>query len=183
MKLRILIALSFALSSGTAAAACPPLLDVKLPTLTEDAVSLCKYEGKVLLVVNTASECGFTPQYDGLEKLHRRYRDKGLVVLGFPSNDFGGQEPGSNQEIARFCQVNYGVSFPMFEKSAVAKGSINPFYQRLAKASGQRPRWNFNKYLVDRKGEKVLFYESTMAPEDPRFVKEVERLLSMDARK
>lgn len=165
------------LASRIAAAACPPLLDVKLPTLTEDAASLCRYEGKVLLVVNTASQCGYTPQYKGLEALHRRYKDQGLVVIGFPSNDFS-QEQGSNQEIASFCEINYGVSFPMFAKSAVAKGPINPFYAQLAKASNSRPRWNFHKYLVDRKGEKVLSYESAVTPGDPKLVREIERLLA-----
>ena len=159
------------------AAACPPLLDLTLPTLTEDAASLCRYQGKVLLVVNTASQCGYTPQYEGLEQLHRRYKDNGLVVIGFPSNDFGAQEPGSNKEIAKFCAVNYGVSFEMFGKSGVARGTINPFYQKLAQASNSRPRWNFHKYLVDRKGEKVLAYESAVTPDDPRLVKEIERLL------
>jgi glutathione peroxidase len=166
------------LASPVATAACPSLLDVKLPTLTEDAASLCRYQGKVLLVVNTASECGYTPQYEGLEALHRRYKEKGLVVLGFPSNDFGGQEPGSNKEIASFCEINYGVSFPMFGKSAVAKGAVNPFYERLASASKSRPRWNFHKYLVDRKGEKVFAYESAVKPTDPGFVKAIERLLA-----
>ena len=166
------------LASPITAAACPPLLDVKLSTLTEDDLSLCRYEGKVLLVVNTASECGYTPQYEGLEKLYRRYKDKGLVVMGFPSNDFGGQEPGSNKQIAQFCEVNYGVSFPMFAKSAVAKGAVNPFYERLAKVSNSRPRWNFHKYLIDRKGQKVLAYESAVTPDDPRFVREIERLLA-----
>jgi glutathione peroxidase len=163
---------------GTASAACPPLLDLKIPTLTDDAASLCQYEGKVLLVVNTASQCGYTPQYEGLEKLYRRYKDQGLVVMGFPSNDFGGQEPGSNKDIAKFCELNYGVSFPMFGKSAVAKGAINPFYERLARASNSRPRWNFHKYLVDRKGERVLAYETAVTPNDPRLVKEIERLLA-----
>src|SRR3954464_877915 len=111
------------------AAACPALLDHKGSTLLDEPASLCQYQGKVLLVVNTASQCGYTPQYEGLEKLYRRYKDKGLVVVGFPSNDFGGQEPGSNKEIAKFCEVNYGVSFPMFAKSSVAKGNVNPFYQ------------------------------------------------------
>jgi glutathione peroxidase len=166
------------LANTMTSAACPPLLDLKLPTLTEDATSLCQFEGKVLLVVNTASECGYTPQYEGLEKLYRRYKDKGLVVMGFPSNDFGGQEPGSNKEIAKFCEVNYGVTFPMFGKSAVAKGDVNPFYERLARASNSRPRWNFHKYLVDRKGEKVLAYDTKVTPNDPKFVKEIERLLA-----
>jgi len=166
------------LACSVATAACPPLLDLKLPTLTEDAASLCRYEGKVLLVVNTASQCGYTPQYEGLEKIYRRYKDQGLVVIGFPSNDFGGQEPGSNKEIAKFCEINYGVSFPMFAKSAVAKGTVNPFYERLAQASDSRPRWNFHKYLVDRRGEKVLAYASAITPSDREFVVEVERLLA-----
>ena len=171
--IRALLTLTLLTLSSTAMAACPPLLDVSLPTLTEDAASLCRYEGKVLLVVNTASQCGYTPQYEGLEKLHKRYKDRGLVVIGFPSNDFGGQEPGSNKEIARFCEVNYGVSFPMYAKTAVAKGAVNPFYEKLAKASGAKPRWNFHKYLVDRKGEKVLAYDSDVAPGDPKLVKAI----------
>ena len=165
-------------ASGAVSAACPPLLDVKLDTLTEDAASLCRYEGKVLLVVNTASQCGYTPQYEGLEKLHRRFAKRGLVVLGFPSNDFGGQEPGSNKEIAQFCEVNYGVSFPMFTKSSVAKAPVNPFYERLSKVSNSRPRWNFHKYLVDRNGQKVLAYASDVEPDDPKLIREIERLLA-----
>jgi glutathione peroxidase len=177
--MRAVLALAlFFFAVPISAAACPPLLDLKLATLTEDAVPLCRYQGKVLLVVNTASQCGYTPQYKGLEELQRRYKDRGLIVMGFPSNDFGAQEPGSNQDIARFCEVNYGVSFPMFAKSGVAKGVVNPFYERLAKASGSRPRWNFHKYLVDRRGEKVLAYESAVAPADPKFVKDIERLLA-----
>src|SRR5690348_11638488 len=124
--LRLLMLCILLAAAPLASAACPPLLDLKLPTLSEDAASLCRYEGKVLLVVNTASQCGYTPQYEGLEALYRRYKDRGLVVIGFPSNDFGAQEPGSNKEIASFCEVNYGVSFPMFAKSSVAKGTVNP---------------------------------------------------------
>jgi len=164
--------------TAATAQACPALLDHKLDTLTEDAASLCRYAGKVLLVVNTASQCGFTPQYDGLEKLHRRYKDKGLVVIGFPSNDFGAQEPGSNKEIAGFCEANFGVSFPMFAKSGVAKAPVNPFYAQLAKASGSAPKWNFHKYLVDRKGGAVLAFDSSVTPSDAKLVKEIERLLA-----
>ncbi|MBI2318167.1 MAG: glutathione peroxidase [Betaproteobacteria bacterium] len=174
----ILLFIALLLAGPATAAACPPLLDLKLPTLTEGEASLCRYQGKVLLVVNTASQCGYTPQYEGLEKLYRRYRDKGLVVIGFPSNDFGGQEPGSNKGIAKFCEVNYGVSFPMFAKSAVAKGTINPFYARLAQVSNSRPRWNFHKYLIDRKGEKVLAYESAVTPSDPKLLGAIERALA-----
>src|SRR6187431_2637334 len=152
-RMKPFLALMFLLGATQVHAAdCPPLLNAALPTLSDDKPeSICQYRGKVLLVVNTASQCGYTPQYEGLEKLYRRYKDKGLVVMGFPSNDFGAQEPGSNKDIAQFCEVNYGVSFPMFEKSPVAKGAVNPFYQKLAHVSGSRPQWNFHKYLVDRK--------------------------------
>ena len=161
------------------AAECPPLLDEALPTLTDDKPeSICRYQGKVLLVVNTASQCGYTPQYEGLEKLYKRYKDKGLVVLGFPSNDFGGQEPGSNKEIAKFCEANYGVSFPMFTKTAVAKGEVNPFYAKLAKTTGTAPAWNFHKYLVDRSGTRAQSFGTKVEPSDPKLVKEIERLLA-----
>jgi glutathione peroxidase len=170
------IALLGALMS--AQAACPGLLDQKMESLTGDDTSLCKYSGSVLLVVNTASRCGYTPQYEGLEKLYRRYKDKGLVVLGFPSNDFGAQEPGSAQEIAKFCEQNYGVSFPMFAKTSVTAGAANPFYEKLATASGSRPRWNFHKYLVDRRGAKVIPFDTKVTPQDPKFVAEIERLLA-----
>jgi glutathione peroxidase len=161
------------------AADCPPLLDSALPTLTDDKpASICQYKGKVILAVNTASECGYTPQYEGLEKLYKRYKDKGLVVLGFPSNDFGGQEPGSKKEIAKFCEANYGVSFPMFDKSNVAKGGVNPFYARLAKATGTAPGWNFHKYLVDRSGTKVQSFATKVDPSDSKLVAEIEKLLA-----
>jgi glutathione peroxidase len=158
--------------------ACPALLDEKLDTLMQGEASLCQYRGKVLLVVNTASRCGFTPQYEGLERIYRKFRDRGLVVLGFPSNDFGEQEPGNAGDIARFCEVNYGVSFPMFAKSRVAAGGANPFYEKLARASASRPRWNFHKYLVDRRGEKVIAFPSEVAPEDRKLVAAIERLLA-----
>jgi glutathione peroxidase len=161
------------------AADCPPLLDAALPTLSNDKPEpICQYKGKVLLVVNTASECGYTPQYEGLEKLYKRYKDKGLVILGFPSNDFGGQEPGSNKEIAKFCEVNYGVTFPMFTKTNVAKGDVNPFHAKLAKATGTAPGWNFHKYLVDRSGTRALSFATKIEPSDPKLTKEIERLLA-----
>jgi glutathione peroxidase len=179
MRYLIAILLTMAAYEGATAADCPPLLDASLPTLSDDRPqSICQYRGKVLLVVNTASQCGYTPQYQGLEKLYRRYKDKGLVVLGFPSNDFGGQEPGSNKEIAKFCEANYGVSFPMFTKSSVAKGAVNPFYARLSASSGAQPAWNFHKYLVDRKGAKALSFATGVEPDDPKLVKEIERLLA-----
>jgi glutathione peroxidase len=174
----LLITFAF-MTTSLHAADCPPLLDAALPTLTDDKPeSICQYRGKVLLVVNTASECGYTPQYEGLEKLYKRYKDKGLVVLGFPSGDFGNQEPGGNKEIAKFCEANYGVSFPMFGKSNVAKGSVNPFYSKLTKAAGSPPAWNFHKYLVDRRGEKIQSFTAQVEPGNPKLVKEIERLLA-----
>lgn len=167
-----------AAACAPAAAACPALLGYTFPSLIDQSTALCQFEGKVLLVVNTASECGYTPQYQGLEALYRRYRDKGLVVLGFPANDFGGQEPGSNGDIARFCEVNYGVSFPMFAKSGVSASNANPFYAALAKKTGERPEWNFHKYLIDRSGDTVLSFGSAVEPGDRMLVGEIERMLA-----
>jgi glutathione peroxidase len=165
---------SLLLAGNTAMAACPALLDRSMHTILEKPQSLCEYAGKVLLVVNTASECGYTPQYEGLEALYRKYRPRGLVVLGFPSNDFGGQEPGSNKDIAAFCVNQYAIDFPMFAKTALAK---NPLYTDLAKATGQAPRWNFHKYLVDREGRRVQSFDTRVAPDDPKLVAAIERLL------
>jgi len=172
-----------ALASTPAAAACPPLLAHTLPSLNDQATPLCRFQGKVLLVVNTAIQCGYTPQYEGLEALYRRYREKGLVVLGFPADDFGGQEPGSNSDIAKFCEVNYGVSFPMFAKSAVRAGNANPFYAALGAKTGERPKWNFHKYLIDRSGEKVLSFGTQVTPGDRKLVGEIERMLAAPAPK
>lgn len=175
---RLILALFF-VAAAQAHAACPPLLDEAMATLSDDKPeSLCQYQGKVLLVVNTASQCGYTPQYEGLEKLYRRYKDKGLVILGFPSNDFGGQEPGSNREIAKFCEANYGVSFPMFTKTSVANGEVNPFYAKLTKATGTAPGWNFHKYLVDRSGNRAQSFATQVEPSSPKLVAEIERLLA-----
>ena len=128
----------------------------------------------MLLVVNTASKCGYTPQYEGLEKLYRRYGERGLVVLGFPSDDFGGQEPGSNRDIANFCEVNYGVSFPMFEKVTVKGPGKAPVYQWLTDPAKngwneQEPLWNFCKYVINEKGELTHFFPSKTLPESPEF--------------
>jgi len=177
----LLFLLLAALASTPAFAACPPLIAHTFPSLTDQETPLCQFEGKVLLVVNTASQCGYTPQYEGLEALYRRYREKGLVVLGFPANDFGGQEPGSNRDIARFCEANYGVSFPMFAKTGVRAGNANPFYKTLAAKTGERPQWNFHKYLIDRSGEKVLSFGSAVEPGDSRLVGEIERMLAAPA--
>lgn len=161
--------------STTAAGACPKLLDRSMDTILEKPQSLCEYAGKVVLVVNTASQCGYTPQYEGLEALYRKYRDRGLVVLGFPSNDFGGQEPGSNKEIAAFCVNQYAIDFPMFARTELKK---NPLYADLARATGAAPRWNFHKYLIDRSGQQVLSFDTRVAPSDPKLVEAMEKMLS-----
>jgi len=158
--------------------ACPAILDHKFANLMDEAVSLCQFRGKVLLIVNTASECGYTPQYDGLEKLYRRYRDKGFAVLGFPANDFGGQEPGSNKEIAQFCRVNYGITFPVFAKTAVVGANANPLFRELAAKTKQPPQWNFHKYLLDKTAQPVAAFESAVEPEDRRITSQVEKLLA-----
>ena len=163
---------------ASSAVACPPILDRKLLNLQDEPISLCDFRGKVLLVVNTASQCGYTPQYEGLEKLYQRYRDRGLVVLGFPANDFGGQEPGSNKQIAQFCQVNYGVTFPVFAKTSVVGAGANPLFRDLEARTGQRPRWNFHKYLVDRSGQPVAAFAAAVEPLDPRITSQIERLLA-----
>ena len=131
------------------------------------ALPLAACRGKPVLIVNTASECGFTPQYAELETLWRRYRDKGFVLLGVPCNDFGGQEPGTAQEIATFCKLTYDVTFPMFEKVVTRKGTDqSPIYTFLGR-SGKLPAWNFSKYVVDKQGRIVAFFESSVTPEDP----------------
>src|ERR1044072_8141073 len=164
--------------SVAAESSCPAIIDQKFSNLMDEPVSLCQFRGKVLLIVNTASECGYTPQYDGLEKLYRRYRDKGFVVLGFPANDFGGQEPGSNQQIAQFCQVNYGITFPVFPKTAVIGAGANPLYRQLAARTGQSPKWNFHKYLIDKAGRQIPNFESPAAPDDRRVIAKIEKLLA-----
>jgi glutathione peroxidase len=169
----------FATSEQVIAAesSCPSVLDHKVANLMEESVSLCQFSGKVLLVVNTASECGYTPQYQGLEKLYRRYRDRGFAVLGFPANDFGGQEPGSNKQIAQFCQLNYGVTFPMFAKTSVIGANANRLFHELAVRTGKPPRWNFHKYLLDKAGQPVGVFESAVEPEDQRITAQIEKLL------
>ena len=157
---------------------CPPLLDKTFPRLQdEQPQSLCQYKGKVLLVVNTASYCGFTPQYKGLEALYDKYRERGLVVLGFPSNQFGSQEPGNAKQIADFCANTYGVRFPMFAKSDVRGSGVNPLYAELIKLSGTTPKWNFYKYLVGRDGRTVTAYSSLTSPDDRDLVTELEKAL------
>jgi glutathione peroxidase len=138
-----------------------------------------RFAGKVMLIVNTASKCAFTDQYEGLEALYARYRDEGLVVVGFPSNDFGGQEPGSEDQIRDFCVNTYAVKFPMYEKTVVKGSNIDPLYRALIEASDSRPRWNFHKYLVDREGRVVQTFASSTRPQSEKLVRSIERLLML----
>jgi glutathione peroxidase len=162
-----------------AAAACPSVLDHRFKTLQGQPADLCQYQGKVVLVVNTASFCGYTPQYQGLEAIYQKYRGKGLVVLGFPSNDFGAQEPGTNEQVADFCERTYQVKFPMLEKTAVTGKDANPVYQELTAKTGQPPKWNFHKYLVARDGAVLASYPSTVKPDDPQLGSAIEKALKV----
>ena len=177
-----LFALLSGLQPAIAAPSCSPLLSHTFPRLQDEAPqSLCQYQGKVILVVNTASFCGFTSQYEGLEKLYAKYKDQGLVVLGFPSNDFGQQEPGSNKEIADFCKNTYDVKFPMFAKSVVSGNNPNPLFKMLIAKTDTTPKWNFYKYLIDRNGNVVDSFGSITKPSSSSITNEVEKLLGEKA--
>jgi glutathione peroxidase len=165
-------------ATPAAAAACPAVLQHTFPRLQDEKPQpLCQYAGRVLLVVNTASFCGFTPQYEGLEALHARYRDQGLVVLGFPSNDFN-QEKATNKEIADFCENTFGVKFPMFGKSSVRGADANPLFRQLAAQTGKAPSWNFHKYLIGRDGKVIAHYSNFTRPDDPALLKVLEQQLA-----
>jgi len=156
------------------------IYDIKLKDIDGKSTSLAPYKGKVLLVVNVASKCGYTKQYAGLEALYQKYKDKGLVVLGFPCNQFGGQEPGTNEEIKQFCSANYGVTFPMFDKLEVNGENRHPLYSALAGAESPFPgniKWNFNKFLIGRDGKILQRFDSKVAPDSDELVKGVEAAL------
>lgn len=144
-----------------------------------EPLELSKFKGNVILIVNTASECGFTPQYEGLEKLYEKFKEKGLVIIGVPSNDFGKQEPGNNEEIAKFCKLNYGVTFPMASKEIVSGEDAHPFYKWAKKTLGfgTAPKWNFHKYLVNRNGKLIDYFNSATSPDSDRLIKAVEKAL------
>ena len=165
-------------ASAASVKACPGLLQGTYPRLQDESPqSLCQYAGQVILVVNTASYCGFTRQYDGLERLYERYKGQGLVILGFPSNDFGQQEPDSNQKIADFCRNTYSIKFPMFAKSSVRGKSANPLFKQLVQLTGDTPGWNFHKYLISRDGRQVLSFGSQIAPESKTLTEAIEAML------
>lgn len=165
---------------ASAPAACVPLLNKTFLRLQDEKPqSLCQYSGKVVLVVNTASKCGFAGQFEGLEDLYAKYKEQGFVVLGFPSADFMSQEFESGKQIADFCQNTYGVKFPMFAKTHVAGDEPNPLYAELIKLTGTKPKWNFYKYLIGRDGKPVQVYHSGNNPKDASFVKDVEKALAI----
>ncbi len=154
--------------------------EFEVKTITGDTTGLDKYENQVMLIVNTASKCGFTPQYEGLEALYAKYKDQGLVVLGFPCNQFGRQEPGSESDIAEFCQLNYGVSFPMFAKIDVNGDDTDPFFKHLKKSrkgllGSEKIKWNFTKFLVNRDGDVTARFAPMVKPKD--LEKDIEALL------
>jgi len=160
-----------------AAGACPALLNHDFKRLPSGKTeNLCQYQGKVILVVNTASRCGFTPQFEGLQKIHQEYQGKGLVVLGFPSNDFN-QELAEGKQIADFCRLNYGVDFPMYEKTHVKGANANAFYKGLIKSSSAEPMWNFHKYLITRDGKTVIPLHSRIEPESREMRTKIEAML------
>ncbi len=167
--------------AGAAFSSDDSLLDQDFRRLaSDDVVNLAEaYGGKVILVVNTASKCGNTPQYDGLENLYEEYQDEGLVVLGFPSNDFFGQEPGTEEEIQEFCRLTYGVRFPMFEKVTVKEGDAHPFFDELAAAAGTYPTWNFHKYLIGRDGRLIAEFSPRTRPYDDKLVSSIEGALAL----
>lgn len=157
------------------------MLNRSMNSITGEPVDLSQYQGRVVMIVNTASRCGFTPQYDGLQELHERYADRGLVILGFPANDFGGQEPGSDEQIAEFCRVNHGVTFPVFSKVAVTGDEKHPLFADLAalpEPIGGEPRWNFTKFVLDRSGTPVARFESATPPTAPQVTAQIEALLN-----
>jgi glutathione peroxidase len=174
------IAVLCALAVTTAISAQQPqsFYDLKTMALDGKPGNLAQYKGSVTLVVNVASKCGYTPQYAGLEKLQREMKGKGFNVLGFPSNDFGGQEPGSAQEIATFCKLTYDVTFPMFEKLVTKRGADqSPIYAFLG-TSGKLPAWNFSKYVIDKQGRIAAYFPSEVTPEDPALRAAIAKALS-----
>jgi glutathione peroxidase len=164
-----------------AASSSPAVIDQTVTTLGGESLDLASFRGHPMLIVNTASKCGYTPQYAGLQKLYERYKDRGLVVIGFPSNDFGGQEPGSAAQIGEFCRINYGVTFPMMAKVHAKGPDMAPIYRTLTERTPDgirgKIRWNFTKFLVDADGRVVARFESAVKPEDPQVIAAIEKLL------
>lgn len=177
----ILGGLVFSLPGRTADSSNKSAYDFEFKSLMgKKPMPLSDYKGKVLLIVNTASHCGFTKQYAALESIYKEYQAQGLVIIGVPSNDFGEQEPGNDQEIANFCKINFGVTFPMTSKEIVTGNNAHPFYlwAKQTLGFGTAPKWNFHKYLVNREGKLIDYFNSTTAPDSPRVKKAIEAALS-----
>jgi glutathione peroxidase len=175
MATRILLLLVLS-ALPTLAGACPMLLDHRYASLQGKPVNLCEFAGRPILVVNTASKCGYTPQFEKLEGMHKRYQGRGLVVLGFPSNDFN-QELATNKEIAEFCKLTYFVEFPMIEQGSVTGPGANDFYKQLAAATGTAPRWNFHKYLIAPDGKTVLSFDTRVEPDAREIMSKLQPML------
>lgn len=173
----LLLLLLARLSLNSTVMACPPALNHTFHTLDGGVVDLCQFSGKVVLAVNTASHCGNTPQYSGLQALYEKYRDEGLVVIGFPANDFAGQEPGSSREIKDFCETQYGVKFPLLEKTSVVPGSANAVFAELMRLTGSAPEWNFHKYLLARDGMTAYSFPARTPPQSAEIISRIEQLL------
>ncbi|GMU56279.1 MAG: glutathione peroxidase [Candidatus Xenobia bacterium] len=169
----ILLAILLCLVISPAMPEASSFYDITVVSLDGKSVPLSLYQGQVTLVVNVASDCGFTPQYAGLEALHREFKARGFSVLGFPCNDFGGQEPGAPQEIQAFCKSRYDVTFPLFAKVRITSQPRSPVYQFLTAASGKTPNWNFGKYLVGKDGKVIRFFGSTTKPTSPELRQEI----------
>jgi len=180
MKLLAAIAVLVFAGAQTRSNAVPPALNFTMNSINGTPVDLSKYQGRVVLMVNVASECGFTPQYEGLQDLHKKYAAKGLSILGFPSNDFGSQEPGSNSEIAQFCKQNYGVEFDMFSKIVVKGAGQAPLYKYLTTHPKYRGdvAWNFEKFLIGRQGEVIARYKSEVEPLSREMLSAIETALA-----
>ena len=177
--MKAMVSILFSMAASTTFACQSELLNHNVRRLaSSETVNLCQeYSGKVLLIVNTASKCGNTSQYEGLEKLHDEFSNQGLVVLGFPSNDFFGQEPGTEEEIQEFCRLTYNVQFPMFEKMNVKKKNAHPLYSNLAKAAGNYPKWNFHKYLIGRDGRLIAQFSPRTKPYDETLIGDLKKAL------
>src|SRR4051795_581973 len=173
MKLMLL-----GLAMGAMAFGASSVYDFTLNSIDGASTSLSTFKGKVVLLVNVASKCGYTPQYAGLEKLYEKYKDKGLVLVGIPANNFGGQEPGSNDEIKTFCSRNYNVTFPMMSKVSVKGADKTPLYQYLTDATGGEIKWNFTKFLIDKKGGIASRFESAVTPESAEMITAIEQALA-----
>jgi len=176
MKIIQLLLAAVAGLAAPLAWSCSPLLDHKFTSLHGQPVNLCAYANRPILVVNTASKCGYTGQFEKLEALNTSYEKRGLVVLGFPSNDFN-QELATNREIANFCRLTYAIEFPMIEQGAVTGAKASPFFKQLASAAGEAPQWNFHKYLIAPDGKTVYGFRSAVEPDSPEIMKRLKPML------